>query len=71
MLLNSDWRQVTAREIAAREEEKLILIGPVLERLHDELLTPLINRTFEMMLRGVSCLPGRKKWPASPLRWSL
>ena len=42
--------KVTASEIAAREEEKLLLIGPVLERLHDELLIPLIDRTFRLML---------------------
>lgn len=36
--------KVTASEIAAREEEKLVLIGPVLERLHDELFIPLIDR---------------------------
>lgn len=47
-----DGRQgVTASEIAAREEEKLILIGPVLERLHDELFTPCIERTFRLMQR--------------------
>lgn len=48
--------RVTASEIAAREEEKLILIGPVLERLHDELFLPLIDRTFELM-RGLDMLP--------------
>jgi hypothetical protein len=31
---------VTAREIAERHEEKLLMLGPVLERLHDELLGP-------------------------------
>lgn len=51
MLLGSDRRQITASEVAAREEEKLILIGPVLERLHDELFIPLINRTFSIMTR--------------------
>ena len=50
MLMGSDRRQITAKEIAAREEEKLILIGPVLERLHDELFIPLISRTFELMV---------------------
>ncbi|MDO5483511.1 MAG: portal protein, partial [Desulfovibrionaceae bacterium] len=48
--------RVTASEIAAREEEKLILIGPVLERLHDELFNPLIDRTFELM-RSLDMLP--------------
>lgn len=48
--------KVTASEIAAREEEKLVLIGPVLERLHDELFIPLIDRTFALM-RGLDMLP--------------
>lgn len=47
---------VTASEIAAREEEKLILVGPVLERLHDELFIPLMDRTFECM-RELDMLP--------------
>jgi len=47
---------VTASEIAAREEEKLVLVGPVLERLHDELFIPLMDRTFECM-RQLDMLP--------------
>lgn len=47
---------VTASEIAAREEEKLVLVGPVLERLHDELFIPLMDRTFECM-RDLDMLP--------------
>lgn len=39
-------RQITAREIAERREEKLLMLGPVLERLHDELLSPTIDITF-------------------------
>lgn len=50
LLMNSDRRQITAKEVAAREEEKLILIGPVLERLHDELFIPLVDRTFNLMI---------------------
>jgi hypothetical protein len=41
---------VTAEEIRARQEEKLIALGPVLERTNDELLDPLIDRTFAIML---------------------
>ena len=48
MLSNSDRRQITAREIAERHEEKLLMLGPVLERLHTELLDPLIDRTFNI-----------------------
>lgn len=50
LLMNSDRRQITAKEVAAREEEKLILIGPVLERLHDELFIPMVDRTFNLMV---------------------
>lgn len=52
MLANTDRRQITAREIEERHEEKLLMLGPVLERLHNELLNPLIMRTFRMMKRA-------------------
>jgi hypothetical protein len=48
MLANTDRRQITAREVAEKHEEKLLMLGPVLERLHTELLDPLINRTFDI-----------------------
>lgn len=51
MLANSDRRQVTAREVAEKHEEKLLMLGPVLERLHTELLDPLIDRTFNIAQR--------------------
>lgn len=37
MLMNTDRRQITAREIAERHEEKLLMLGPVLERIHTQL----------------------------------
>ena len=52
MMTMSDRRQITAREIDERHEEKLLMLGPVLERLHTELLDPLIDRTFNIMLRN-------------------
>jgi len=52
MLSQSDRRQITAREVAEKHEEKLLMLGPVLERLHSELLDPLINRTFSIMQRS-------------------
>lgn len=51
MLAMSDKRDMTATEVAERHEEKLLMLGPVLERLNDELLDPLIDRTFAIMLR--------------------
>lgn len=43
MLIASDRRQITATEIEAREQEKMILIGPVVERLQKEFLEPLVT----------------------------
>lgn len=51
MLSNSDRRQITAREVEERHEEKLLMLGPVLERLNKDLLDPLIARTFNIMWR--------------------
>jgi hypothetical protein len=34
-------------DIASRNEERLLQLGPVLERLHGEFLEPLIDRTFD------------------------
>lgn len=45
-LLMQDNPQMTATEVQARQSEKLLMLGPVLERIHYELLDPLINRTF-------------------------
>ena len=49
MMVNDKRSGTTATEIAERHEEKLLMLGPVLERLHNELLSPLIDITFERM----------------------
>lgn len=43
---------ITAREVVERHEEKMMQLGPVLERLQGELYDPLIDRTFAVLLRG-------------------
>ena len=52
MMTESDRREITAREIDERHEEKMLMLGPVLERLHDELLDPLVTRVFNIMARN-------------------
>lgn len=42
----------TATEVDARREEKLIQLGPVLERFENEALDPGINCAFDIMLHG-------------------
>jgi hypothetical protein len=43
--------QMTATEVIQRNEEKMRLLGPVLGRLQSELLKPMIDRVFAIMLR--------------------
>jgi hypothetical protein len=54
--------KMTATEVQARNAEQLLQLGPVLERLHNELLNPLIDMTFTRMVEargpnGESILP--------------
>jgi hypothetical protein len=42
----------SATEIDARREEKLVLLGPVLERFENEALDPAINRVYAIMQRS-------------------
>jgi len=51
MLQQMDRAQITATEIIERKEEKLLMLGPVLERINDEALDLIIDRVFEIMNR--------------------
>ncbi len=50
MLANQSDTRMTATEVAERHEEKLLMLGPVLERLQNELLDPLIEMTFDQIM---------------------
>jgi hypothetical protein len=52
MLANASDTRMTATEVAERHEEKLLMLGPVLERLHNEMLDPLIEMTFSRMVEA-------------------
>lgn len=52
MLANDTRSGITATEVAERHEEKLLMLGPVLERLHNEMLSPLIDLTFTNMVKS-------------------
>jgi hypothetical protein len=66
MMMLSDERQqpITAREVNERHEEKMLQLGPVLERIHDELLDPMINRIVQILARK------RKIPPPPPQLWN-
>ena len=52
MLANGVNTTMTATEVAERHEEKLLMLGPVLERMHNEILDPLIESTFARMVEA-------------------
>jgi hypothetical protein len=52
MIAASAGDQRTATEVQALEQEKVLLLGPVLERLHSELLDPLVSTTFNLMVEN-------------------
>lgn len=69
MLTLSDRREMTAREVQERHEEKLVMLGPVMERLNDELLDPMIDRVFAIMdRRGMIPPPPSVLQGGSPLK---
>jgi len=51
-LLMQQGPQMTATEVIQRNEEKMRLLGPVLGRLQSELLKPMIDRCFAILLRN-------------------
>ncbi|MDR1045110.1 MAG: head-tail connector protein, partial [Candidatus Adiutrix sp.] len=51
LMINNSPREMTATEVAERNGEKMILLGPVLDRLRSEMYQPLIERVFGIMQR--------------------
>ncbi|MFA5943181.1 MAG: portal protein [Candidatus Thermoplasmatota archaeon] len=60
--------QKTATEITALKEEKMQQLGPVTERLQDELLDPFIDRVFAILLRANRIPLPPKELQGQPLR---
>lgn len=61
-------REMTAREVEERHDEKLIMLGPVLERLNDELLDPVIDLVFDIMWSQGKIPPPPPELQGKPLR---
>ena len=52
LMVNSSDKTMTATEVTERHEEKMLLMGPVLERLNAEMLDPLINIVFNKLVQA-------------------
>ena len=68
MISSMDKSGITAREISARESEKLIMLGPVFEGAKSELLDPCIDRTFAICLRNGLVGPPPEELQGMPLQ---
>lgn len=64
----ADQPNITATQINAMREEKLLMLGPVLERLNDELLDPVIDRVFSIMESRGMVPPPPKNIQGMPLK---
>jgi len=51
MMANDRRSGTTAREVEELSQERLMQLGPVLQRIDEDLLDPLIDRTFNIMVR--------------------
>ena len=49
LLIANSPKDMTATEVLERHEEKLLMLGPVIERIQPELLDRVIDRTFYLM----------------------
>lgn len=50
-------QRMTAYEVSSRDNEKMMMLGPAIGRITDECLGPLIDRCFNIMMRGGYFLP--------------
>ena len=68
MLSQGDNPEMTAREIEERHQEKVLVLGPMMEQQNDDLFDPLIDRTFNIMLRRGMFPPPPEELQGLPLR---
>ena len=68
MLQNINTRSMPVEAVIEMKEEKVLMLGPVLERLNDECLNPLIDRTFSIMVRKNMLPPPPDVLQGMPLR---
>jgi hypothetical protein len=64
----SDAKDVTAEAIARKYEEKVVMLGPVIERQNDELYDPAIDRAFSIAARRGLLPPPPEELEGMPLK---
>lgn len=71
LLITRSEGTMTAYEVGQRKEEKMLMLGPVVERNNDELFDPLLDQVFSVMLeqstpRWAGLIPGEPLLPPPP-----
>jgi hypothetical protein len=67
MLSQMESTQMTATEVAERHEEKMLVLGPVLEQLQFELLSPMVELAFGDLLEAGAIPPPPPEMNGMPL----
>lgn len=57
MLINIDKTNMTATEVAERQQEKIMMMGPILHRLDEEMLSPTLEIVFDIMQEAGMIMP--------------
>jgi hypothetical protein len=68
MLNSIDRPQMTAREVAERHEEKLMVLGPILDSEEEEHLDPCIEMAYEIALENNAIPPPPKELEGQELK---
>lgn len=68
MMIDIDRTGVTATEIAEKKAEKLALISPFVDKVNEEMLTPYLEREFNIALRNNLLLPPPKELQGMELK---
>jgi hypothetical protein len=61
-------RSMPVEAVSEMQTEKLLMLSPVIERLNDEFLNPLVDRTFSVMARRNLFPPAPAELQGQPLR---
>jgi hypothetical protein len=68
LMIEQGHANMTATEVLEKKAEKLLILGPVIERQFHELLDPIIDRTFAIMVRRGMIPPAPQELQGMPLK---
>ena len=67
MMVTSNSREMTAREVVEKQKDKLLILGPVVGRVQTDMLGPAISRSFAIASRAGVIQPAPESIQGLPL----